>query len=138
MHFFQINILQILYTIEHKYNKTTIWSKKLNRRCPRRVKYLLNIPVKSISLYQMCNVSGKKLLEMLPQYSKVQIYITLQKNQLRWASLFFFDKRISSLIKENLIMDDQENFPNMTSAEWLEPFRNIERTKKALYQNTYN
>ena len=31
------------------------------------------------SIYQLCNVRGKKLLEMFPQYSKAQIYVHAQK-----------------------------------------------------------
>ena len=42
------------------------------------------------SVYQLCNVRGKKLLEMFPQYSKAQIYVHAKK-PLNGESLF--DKR---------------------------------------------
>ena len=88
-------MLQILYTVEHKYNKIAIWSAKINRRCPRRLKYLFRIPVKSDLCIKSAMSGVRNFWKYLPSTLKLR-FMFMQKTQLMVSQC---------LIKESLIRD---------------------------------
>ena len=74
---------------------------KNEQKMPKKAKISIEHSCQIRSLYQMCNVRGKKLLEMFPQYSKAQIYVHA-KRKINGEPLF--DERKLG------IREDQEKF----------------------------